>query len=58
MNTQFLTLYVLFLPMVATGILITLCLAVYRDTQVAKAQSLSIERLKRKITLLSQSYHH
>ena len=37
MNTQFLTLYVLFWPMVATGILITLCLAVYRDTQEAKA---------------------
>jgi hypothetical protein len=37
MTTQFLTLYVLFWPLVATCILFTLCTAVYRDIQEAKA---------------------
>ncbi|MGE8561339.1 MAG: putative transporter small subunit [Acinetobacter sp.] len=37
MSIQFLTLYVLFWPLVATLILFLLCWAVYHDTQIAKA---------------------
>jgi hypothetical protein len=36
MNAEFLTLYVLFWPLVAACVLFTLCLAVYRDAQDAK----------------------
>ena len=36
MSSQFMTLYVLFLPLVATMILFVICMGVYKDIQEAK----------------------